>query len=466
MDNHLDEVTLNGQVQVLIDEQFMWAKLIVTSPHGGKAVTYEDAIKGLKDNGVTAHINERAVRECVNNPGRYLSGKIVAEAIPAVDGVDGVVEYSFDTKSELKPTIDEETGIVNFRELGRVHNIKKGTLIATIKPNTMGTPGNDIRGYEIRCVNGVPPKYFVGAGTVQSNDQTKIFAASDGNIRWDKDRFVVDTVVTISGDVDASVGNIDFVGDVVVKGRISEGYYVKGKNISVKLNVNHATAEATESLTIGGGAVCAEIKCEKGIKMSFGENSKIYCKGDLETKALLNCEVLCEGEVKCVSGKGIIIGGECVAHRNISANQIGSEGYLKTVVNLGNTAVLMQKHKELSDNFKTLSENYNKLKKLYERLTDLRSEQELTEQQENARKQAFMFIMNERNTMAEMSSKIEQNELTLSQSRLLQLTVKKRIYPGVIIKLYNALFENQMENGASVYYLDSDNEIKFRAGSK
>ena len=466
MDKSLDTLNLNGQVTVLVDEAYMWAKVIVTKPNGGKAVTFEQVMQELKNNGVTAHINEDAVRECVDNPSESFSGRLVAEAIPAVDGLDGEVNYSFDTKAELKPTIDEETGIVNFRELGKVRNIKKGALIATIKPNTLGTPGNDIRGIEIKSANGNPPKYAVGTGTVLSNDQSKILAASDGNIRWDKDRFVVDTVVTISGSVDASVGNIDFVGDVVIKGGVSDGFRVKGKKVDIKQNVNNATVEATESITISGGAVYAKLNCEKDIKMSFSENSTIYCGGDLETKALINCEVLCEGEVKVVSGKGVIIGGECIAYHNITANQVGSESYTKTTINLGNTAVLMKSHKELKDNFKTLSENYNKLKTLYEKLNNLRNVQELTAQQEHARKEAFLFIMNERNTMTEMTAKIEQNERILAKSRLLQLAVKKRCYPGVTLKLYNTVYENQVENGASVYYLDSDNEVKFRAGSK
>ncbi len=466
MDNNLDAIVLDGQITVMVDDDYLWAKVIVTKPNGGKAVTYDDVMRELKNSGVTSHINEQAVKESVDYAGDHLSGVVVAEAVPPVNGLDGEVTYSYETKTEFKPTIDEETGIVNFRELGRVRNIKKGALIATIKANTMGTPGNDVRGNEIKCTNGAPPKYAVGTGTVLSNDGSKIYAASDGNLRWDKDRFVIDTVVTISGNVDASVGNIDFVGDVIVKGGISDGFRVKGKKVDIKQNVNNATVEATEAIIISGGAVYAKLNCENNIKMSFSENSVIYCGGDLETKALINCEVLCEGEVKVVSGKGVIIGGECIAYHNITANQIGSESYTKTIVNLGNTAVLMKSHKELKDNFKTLSENYNKLKTLYEKLNSLRNVQELTDQQEHARKQAFKFIMNERNTLTEMTAKIDQNEKILAKSRLLQLIVHKRCFPGVTLKLYNTVYENQVENGAAVYYLDSDNEVKFRAGTR
>ena len=150
MDNNLDAIILDGQITVMVDDDYLWAKVIVTKPNGGRAVTYDDVMKELRNNGVTAHINEQAVKESVDYAGEHLSGVVVAEAVPPVNGLDGEVNYSYDTKTEFKPTIDEETGIVNFRELGRVRNIRKGALIATIKANTMGTPGNDVRGNEIK----------------------------------------------------------------------------------------------------------------------------------------------------------------------------------------------------------------------------------------------------------------------------------------------------------------------------
>lgn len=467
MDKKLNEpITIDGQISVLVDDQFLWAKIVVTRPeNGGREVTFDDVMEELEKNKVFANINEDKIREYLSDIPDSKKSILIAEATPAEDGEDGQINYAFDPKSDLKPTIDEETGIVNFRELGKVKNIRKGKLIATIKENTNGTPGLDVRGFEIKPIPGKPAKYFVGAGTVQDAEKTRIYAANDGNIRWEKDRFIVDTVVTISGSVDASTGNIDFVGDVVIKGGVLEGYRVKGKNVTIKENVTNARVEATESITINSGAVYSKLSCEGGIKMSFAENCDIFCKGNLESKSMINCNVLCENEVIVTGGKGIIVGGECIAYKNITANQVGSESYSKTTINLGNTASLMKSHKELSDNFKTLNDNYKKLKNLYEKLNRLKNEQPLTDQQEVARKQAFLFVMNERNTLADMSDRIEKNEKILAKSRLLQLIVKKRCYPGVTLKLYNSIYENNVENGAVVFYLDSNNEIRFRAGN-
>ena len=126
----------------------------------------------------------------------------------------------------------------------------------------------------------------------------------------------------------------------------------------------------------------------------------------------------------------------------------------------------MKSHKELNDNYTTLNANYKKLKNLYEKLNELKSVQPLNDQQEHARKQAFLFVMNEKNTLADMAVKIDQNERILAKSKLLQLGVKSKCFPNVTIKLYNAIYENRVETGQVTFYLDSDNEIKFRAGAK
>lgn len=462
MANGFDEIQLDSTVSVIVDQAFMWAKVLVSKPqNGGKVPTPNEIRRTLAQNGVTAHIDDEALKEYLRDLPENKS-VIVAKAIPAVDGENGKVDYMFEPSSDKKPTVDEETGIVDFKELGTVRNIQKGTLIATIKYNTVGTPGSDVRGAEIKPLPGVAPKFAVGTGTILSNDQTKIYAAEDGNLRWDRDRFVVDTVVNIGGSVDASTGNIDFIGDVVVKGNIIEGYSVKGKHVTVKGSVTNSTVEATLGIELGG-AVNSKLVSDGEIKTTFAESCDIKCKLQLTAQSLVNCNVVCEGEVIVSGKKGVIIGGECISYGNVTANQVGSEGYAKTVINLGNTSVLMSKHQVLLDQFKTLSENYKKLKNLYEKLNDLKKIQELTKEQETARKQAFLFIMNERNTLSDMSSKIEQDEKILAQSRKLQLTVKNKCYPGVTLKLFNAMYDNNVECGSLTYYLDSDNEIKFRA---
>ena len=74
MDNNLDAIVLDGQITVMVDDDYLWAKVIVTKPNGGKAVTYDDVMRELKNNGVIAQINEQAVKESFDYAGYHLSG--------------------------------------------------------------------------------------------------------------------------------------------------------------------------------------------------------------------------------------------------------------------------------------------------------------------------------------------------------------------------------------------------------
>ncbi len=97
-----DMVALDGQISVLVDDQFLWAKLIVSkAQNGGKEVTYDDVIGELSRNGVKANIKEDKIRDYLENLPDDHKSIIVAEATPAENGVDGVVTYSYEPKASL-----------------------------------------------------------------------------------------------------------------------------------------------------------------------------------------------------------------------------------------------------------------------------------------------------------------------------------------------------------------------------
>lgn len=140
MSEDFNSITINGKVSVFVDEYFMWAKALVTkAQNGGIDITKDDVISELRKSGVVACIDEKKIDDYLADLPENKSA-VVAEAIPANDGEDGVVYYNYEPKNEFKPSIDEETGLVNFKELGRVRNITKGTLLATVKYHTEGTP--------------------------------------------------------------------------------------------------------------------------------------------------------------------------------------------------------------------------------------------------------------------------------------------------------------------------------------
>ena len=86
--------------------------------------------------------------------------------------------------------------------------------------------GQPVRGRREPC------RPFPRAGTLfilKTGD--RLLAACEGNLTFRSGRFHVENVFTVSGNVDNSVGNINFTGSVVIHGDVLEGYSVKARAI-------------------------------------------------------------------------------------------------------------------------------------------------------------------------------------------------------------------------------------------
>ena len=213
---------INGSITFNIDDKYMSASVIVNEAQfGGKPVTYDELCAETAKKGIRRNINEQAMRDIFDKK-EYGRSIVIARGERPVDGADGFVTYKFEQK-DTQDFVEDEFGNVNYRDLGFIRNIQEGTVIAEITPETQGEPGMDIRGAVVAQCPGRQPVFIVGSGVALTEDGRKLIAAVSGNLRWNKNHFVVDKEVVINGDVDASVGNIDFIGNVTIKGNTNEG---------------------------------------------------------------------------------------------------------------------------------------------------------------------------------------------------------------------------------------------------
>ena len=91
MASGFNEIKMDSTISVIVDQSYMWAKVLVSRPqNGGKVPTVNEVRRVLAQNGVTAHIDEDALREYLKDLPENKS-VIVAKAIPAVDGDNGKV---------------------------------------------------------------------------------------------------------------------------------------------------------------------------------------------------------------------------------------------------------------------------------------------------------------------------------------------------------------------------------------
>ena len=193
---------IDAEVRVTLSGDNMEALLFIEpEKNGGKAATLETVKRALELNGVRFGVDERLL-ERIFETQYFGKSLVVAKGVPPVDGDDGTITYRFTQNLKISPK-EDEYGIVDYRDLGLITNIKAGTEIADIVQPTNGEAGRDTRGVEIPPKPGRKAIYGIGTGTAMSDDGLHIVARVDGNLRWNKSVFVVDETVTLPRGISA-----------------------------------------------------------------------------------------------------------------------------------------------------------------------------------------------------------------------------------------------------------------------
>lgn len=339
-------VKIDGWVELSCGDKGLSASVILHAPqNGGKDVTEDMICEELTRAGVTTGIELNEIK-------RIADGKVyevltyVANAIEPKRGSNGYFDFKFDKERKLKPHQDE-FGIADYRELDAIVLIHKNDIIADIYQPTEGVPGVDIFGKEIPAKPGVMPKVTLGKNTLITADGKNIIAACDGHIVFGNGSFRVEEAVTIKTDLDISVGNINFLGDVHIKGNVMEGFTINaGKNVRIDGSVFDAEIIAAGNITIIGGCINSKITCDGNVDIGFCENAEIFSKGDVASKQFAFCNVFCYGALTTKTAKGVICGGKITSMHDVTAGIIGSTKYTPTEIYIGDGSVLFLRRRE------------------------------------------------------------------------------------------------------------------------
>ncbi|MDE6726551.1 MAG: FapA family protein, partial [Oscillospiraceae bacterium] len=343
--------------------------------------------------------------------------------------------------------VEDENGVVDYKNLGLINNITSGTPIAEISMPTEGTPGTDITGKHIPQRVGTPAKFNVGAGTQLVNNDTEIIAAIDGNLVFKNGAFVVEEKIVINGDVDVSSGNIDFIGDVLIKGGVFEGFRVASKrNISIMGLVTNAEIIAAGDVSVKIGVINSKVQSKANVKVGFCENSTITAEGSVESPSFVGGEVFA-GEKIIASGKGVMVGGKYTALNGVEASVIGSENYTKTLITLGNNAVLSEEREKLEKENATMEEQADQLAKILLTLAEHAKKGKLSPERDQMQTDARRNRLRLLNSIRANQKRIAEIDEALQLTQNLCVEVKRMVYPGVTLRINSSVHKvNAVQN--------------------
>jgi uncharacterized protein (DUF342 family) len=386
-----DSISAAPSLTIEVSPDGLDAFLTVTLTEGGQLPDSSSILGALADNGIGHGILPEAVEaalasesyvapepEPATDPAANdVSPKVgsvpsptpsarflIAHGRPAIHGENGWLESLIPEVRSRVPRVDE-TGSVDYRDLGDILVVHAGDPLMRRHPPTGGTPGLTLLGETIPATPG-QPMMFSGKlpGTeFAADDPDLLQAAINGQpivVRGGmsvEPVFKVDTVGTASG-------NIDFDGTVVVVGDVSAGMTVRATgDIQIGGVVELATLDAGGSIAIKGGAIGATgAKGATGAQKKSAEEHRIRCGGNFNAAyaqqtiieagdsifiddMAMQCELSAINHIRVGNKKrGHIIGGSAQATLSITAKVIGSPNRVRTHLEIGVNPLM---HKQL-----------------------------------------------------------------------------------------------------------------------
>lgn len=345
-------IEMDAQPVIHLSADKLSAWLMVFPPIGeGKDLDRETLDKALAETGIAFGVDEELLRRLPEERNPYFSLFALAKGKPAHNGKDGQIIEHFDRVVERKFEVDEHDR-VDYASLHFFQSVEAGGVICEAVLPTPGEPGRTVLDQEVPAKDGKEAPLTKGQNTEISEDGTRLLATQAGHVEYVGKTFQVKAVLEIDDNVDYSTGNINYMGDVHIRGRVCSGFSVRAAgNITVDGVVESATVEAGGDLIVAKGIVGntdSIVRADGSVFAKYLENSIVHARQNLQADCIVNSEVYSDGEIQVRSGRGIIVGGRIRAAKKVSAKVVGSKSESQTRIYLGGEPCVEYERQELA----------------------------------------------------------------------------------------------------------------------
>lgn len=431
-------------MRIIIDENKMYAACRFYAPSNeGKLLTREDIVGGLMQAGVKYGIDEIKIIQFLKER-RYCTDYIMAKATPPVEGRDAEIIYHFNTDLTMKPKTNED-GSVDFHKLDIICHCKKGDLLATLTPVDYGKPGVDVFGQILRPrkVNNKVLKH--GPKVVKSEDGLRLYAEVDGHVTLVEGKVFVSDVFEIPADVDSSTGDIEYDGNVVVRGNVITGFSIKAKgDIEVYGVVEGAYIESCGHIILRRGMQGMNkgvLKANGNIISKFIENAEVIAGGYINTDSIMHSRVSAKGEIIVSGRRGFVTGGVIRSGSLISVKTAGSTMGTSTVLEVGIDPQVLEEFRDIE---KKISSINTEKERVAQAIAILRKKIQSSANLDYGRLQTLKQLTNASihlNTqLSEIKDRYEMLKIEVENNDAGMVKVQDTVYPGTKIIISNVIY--------------------------
>ena len=459
-------VAIEADFRLRVSDDGLKCEMWYIPESGGAAPPSLEKVLGyMNSRSVTYGHDEEAVRKMLETP-LLKQWVVTAKGTPVVNGKDASISYKVDLNI-LKPRAVGDR--VDMKELGSVINVVQGQEIAIKTPIILGNDGVTLAGKRIPAYVGKDKNLPVGKGTTASEDKLHLFAEYDGNLYIKDGKLCVNPVFEVKGDIDYSVGNIDFIGPVLIHGAVREGFEVRaGNNLTVEGVVEGATLESKGNITISigvRGTGKAKIKAAGDVSANYIDQAYVRSDNNIcISEAIMHSDIGARGEVSVMgSKKGQIVGGKVQAGSEIVCEVLGSEMGTKTEVLVGELPEVMEERRRAEENLKQFEDQLQKIDANVAFLKDLQQKGVLAPDKQDllakTTKLKFQLKAQLDATVKKLEKLEEQREKNKTDARI---RVKNVCHPGVIVTIRGVKYIVR-ETLRFTKFVYEDGEVKIKS---
>jgi hypothetical protein len=364
-------------------------------------------------------------------------GLICAQGARSEPTIQSKIDYFFPI-DQRSPAGGDTDRPVDFREIGRFNNAEVGKVLAVLTQGKLGSPGKDIFGRVIQPDQLLKKTILAGKLVELSPDGLKAVAKASGHACRIDGKITILPKIQIPGDVDYSIGNIRFIGDVDIAGNILTGFTVEVEgNLMVAKNIENSRVKVGKDLTVHGnvfGRGGCVIEAGGNAKFNEIDSATMEVMGDLSVRnGIRHSTVRCGGSIQITGKNGVIVGGEVSAFQHIKTVNLGNSMGTLTKVSVGVNPFIYQKMaamgKVLDDLRVKLTQVQNNISVLERKIMAGGSQDALMELNEKllAAESAVLTEIRERET------ETEQLKLQIGEIAKANIEVSGTLYSSVFL---------------------------------
>jgi hypothetical protein len=455
----------DATASVDITDGEMKAVLMLSEPGRGGADITSDFLRAfLQSHGVVHGVREDVLEEIETSP-RYGRPIVVAEGTKAHDGATARVAHNFRLERDgVAPK--EKDGRVDFKDISKVENVVAGQLLARKVPAEPGQPGQTVTGSMIPATRGKDCDLSVGKNVKLAEDGLSALAEINGQVLLLAGKINVEPVYTIPGDVNLHTGNILFLGTVIVRGNVEDGFSVKAAgNIEVFGSVGKCLIDAEGDIVVHQGIAAkteGKVRCGKSLYSKFIEHAHVDA-GEyvVVTDGIVHSHVDANRMILCQGKRAQIVGGHLRASEEINSKILGSVAGTETILEVGYDPRSKERLVGLEEAKKPVE------KMLEEVELNIKTLENLQKVQKKLSPEKAQYLIEQSEKRSELLRQLEETtrEIGVINAHLAALntigkiSASERVYPGVKLSIKSASLPVRIEFKSVTFFLQSG-EVK------